>query len=510
MPKGKVYLVGAGPGDPGLITLRAAEILSRADVVLYDYLVNPAVLRHCRPDAVRISLGKHGGGRLKTQAEINELLLAFAESFATVARLKSGDPLVFARAAEELDHLVQRGIPVEIVPGVTAALAAASYAGIPVTHRDAASAVALVTGREDDDKTDSALDYAALARFPGTLVMYMGVTTAAHWSAALIANGKSPQTPVAVVRRVSLPDQIRIDTTVGEVAKVIQAKKLRPPVVFLIGDVAGHAASWSWFDKRPLFGQKVLVTRPQHQADDLASPLAELGADILLQQAIEIRPAKDPSLIDRALERLDRFQWLVFSSANGVRHFLDRLPAIDRDLRQLGSVKIAAIGPGTAEELAKYHLKADIIPHEFRAESLAQALAKGAAGKRFLLVRASRGREVLAEELATAGGQIEQVVAYESLDIEQPDEGIAAQMAAGKITWTTVTSSAIARSLVRMFGDSLKNTKLTSISPITSATLRELGYEPEAEAKDYTMAGVVAAISGSSPVRAAPAQDAGP
>ena len=494
MPKGKVYLVGAGPGDPGLITLRAAEVLARADVILYDYLANPAILRHCRPDAIRVSLGKHGGGRVKSQAEINETLVAFADSGRTVVRLKSGDPLVFARAAEELDCLVQHGIPVEIVPGVTAALAAASYAGIPVTHRDSASAVALVTGREDDEKGDSALDYVALARFPGTLVMYMGVTTAAHWSSQLISAGKSAETPVAIIRRVSLPDQSRIDTTLGEVTAAIQAKKLRPPVVFLIGEVARQAAEWSWFDKRPLFGQKVLVTRPSHQADDLSRPLAELGAHVLFQPAIEIRPVADHSATDRTLELLDRFEWIVFSSSNGVRYFLDRLPGIDRDLRLLGPVKIAAIGPGTAEELKKYHLKADLVPDEFRAESLAGSLAQSAAGKRFLLVRASRGREVLAEELAQAGGHVEQVVVYESIDVAQPDPEIAAQMAAGAITWTTVTSSAIARSLARMFGESLKNTKLASISPITSATLRELGFEPAAEAKEYTMAGLVAAI----------------
>jgi uroporphyrinogen III methyltransferase / synthase len=324
--------------------------------------------------------------------------------------------------------------------------------------------------------------------------MYMGVTTAAHWSSALIAAGKPAATPVAVVRRVSLPDQTRIDTTLGEVANVVQAKKLRPPVVFIVGDVAQRGAAWSWFDKRPLFGQKVLVTRPKHQADDLVRPLAELGANVLLQPAIEIRSAMDHSPLDRALELLDRFSWIVFSSANGVRCFLDRLPAIDRDLRLLGPVKIAAIGPGTAEELAKYHLKPDLVPDEFRAESLAHSLAKTAAGKRFLLVHASRGREVLAAELTKAGGHVEQVVAYESIDVAEPDPDIAAQMSAGLIDWTTVTSSAIARSLARMFGDSLKNTKLASISPITSATLRELGFEPSSEAEEYTMPGLVEAI----------------
>jgi uroporphyrinogen III methyltransferase/synthase len=508
MGMGKVYLVGAGPGDPGLVTLRAVEILQRADAVLYDYLVNPAILCHCRPDCLKISLGKHGSGRVKTQAEINEQLVALAQIYPTVVRLKSGDPLVFARAAEELDCLSQHNIPFEILPGVTAALAAASYAGIPVTHRDSASAVALVTGQEDADKVDSSLDFAALAGFPGTLVFYMGVTTVRHWSSALVAAGKSADTPVTLVRHVSLPDQQRIDTTLGDVAAVVEQVHLRPPVVFLIGDVAAHGATWSWFEKRPLFGHTILVTRPLHQADELARPLAELGAWVLLQPAIEIKPLATTDTSDRWLDLLDRFDWLVFSSSNGVRCFFDRLldPFVSphRDIRDLGRIKIAAIGSGTAEELSQYHLRPDVVPDEFRAEALAAALTGSrnategvpysAAGKRFLVVRASRGREVLAEELTKHGGIVEQVVVYESVDVEQPDPEIAAKMAAGQIDWTTVTSSAIARSLARLFGDSLKNTRLVSISPITSATLRELGFEPAAEAQKYTMEGVVAAI----------------
>jgi uroporphyrinogen III methyltransferase / synthase len=500
MAKGKVYLVGAGPGDPGLITLRAVELLQRADAVLYDYLVNPQILRHCQPHTSLVSLGKHGGGRVLTQSEINEQLVALAEIYPTVVRLKSGDPMVFARAGEELDCLVRNNIAFEIVPGVTAALAAASYAGIPVTHRDTASAVAFVTGQEDVDKAGSALDYSALARFPGTLVFYMGVTTAEHWSSALIAAGKVPNAPVAILRHVSLPDQHRIDTTLEQVASVVKQSHLRPPVVFIIGDAAAHGPAWSWLEKRPLFGQTILITRPRAQADDLARPLAELGANVLFQPAIEIKPLQITNTSDRLIDMLDRFDWLVFSSSNGVRHFFDRLlePLVQprRDIRSLGTIKIAAIGPGTAEELWRYHLRANLVPNEYRAESLAQALAGGAGGKRFLLVRASRGREVLADELTKAGAAVEQVVVYESADVEQPDAQIAAIMAAGQIEWTTVTSSAIARSLARLFGDSLRKTKLVSISPLTSATLRQLGYEPAGEAKEYTMAGVVGAIRG--------------
>jgi len=520
---GKVYLVGAGPGDPGLITLRGIQCLWQADAVLYDYLVNPRLLTHCRPGAELISLGKHGGGRLWSQEEINGALVRLAREGKTVARLKGGDPVVFARGVEEIEALTAAGIRFEIVPGITAALAAGSYAGIPITHRELASAVALVTGHEDGGKEGPPLDYASLASFPGTLVFYMGVTTAARWSAELIVSGKPSQTPVAVIRRVSFPDQKTWQTTLGEVAAFVARTKLRPPVIFVVGEVASLAPTSSWFDKRPLFGQSVLVTRPivvrrwaagQIPPDDFAARLSELGAEVLCQPAIEIRPPDDWSAVDAALARLREFDWLVFSSANGVDSLLGRLlqyvvgtlrvpslndgtrsvPTTHCDLRALAGVKIAAIGSATAARLAEYHLRADLVPDEFRAEALAESLAADARGKRFLLARASRGREVLAETLTAAGAIVEQVVVYQSVDVESADAEIAARLAAGRIDWITVTSSAIARSLARLFGDELRKTKLVSISPITSATLRELGFEPAAEAKEYTMEGVVEGI----------------
>jgi uroporphyrinogen III methyltransferase/synthase len=492
---GRVYLVGAGPGDPAMLTLRGAECLRRADVVLYDYLVNPVLVAHCGSAAERICLGKHGGGRLWPQEEINDQLVAMAKKGKTVVRLKSGDPAIFARGAEEVERLVREGIEFEIVPGITAALAAGSYAGIPITHREFASAVALVTGHEDPEKHERAVNYGALAQFPGTLVFYMGVTTVRHWSAELMAAGKGATTPIAVVRRCSQADQRTVRTTLGEVAAVVEREKLRPPVIFIIGEVAALGESYSWFEQRPLFGKKILVTRPAHQATALAGPLAELGADVLFQPAIEIGPPDDWGPVDLGLDRVGEFDWLVFSSSNGVRHLLERLLAKNgRDLRGLGSIKLAAIGPGTAEELQRYHLKADLVPDEFRAESLAGKLAGHARGQRFLLARASRGREVLAEELAAAGGIVEQMVVYQSNDVTAADPQIAELLQAGKIDWVTVTSSAIAKSLVRLFGEVLNQTKIASISPITSGTLRELGLKPAAEAKEYTMAGVVEAI----------------
>lgn len=490
---GKVYLIGAGPGDPGLISLRAVELLGRADAVLYDYLVNPVVLRHCRPDAKQISLGKHGSGRVWTQPQINAQMVELARQGAMVVRLKSGDPLVFGRASEELEFLSRHGIPFEIVPGITAAVAAAAYAGIPLTQRDTASAVALITGQEDAEKSETSLDYAALARFPGTLAFYMGVTTVGHWSRELLAAGKPAETPVAVLRRVSLPDQTRIQTTLGEVADVVARERLRPPVVFLIGPAAGQT-DWAWFERRPLFGRRILVTRPAEQTDDLAKPLAELGAEVLAQPVVEIRPLPADVAIPFSENELRRFDWIVFSSRNGVRCFFDALAGRGLDVRAVGQARLAAIGPGTAEELARYHLRADLIPNTYQAENLAEALAHQAAGQRFLLVRASRGRDVLAQMLTAAGGQVTQQVVYESRDVPAADPEIVAQLRAGRIHWTTVTSSAIARGLVRLFGEELRRTRLVSISPLTSAVLAELGFAPAAVARQATMAGVIEAI----------------
>lgn len=493
---GKVYLVGAGPGDPGLITIRGVQCLAAADVVLYDYLVNPQILAHAREGAELVSLGAHGRTKVWTQQEINQRMVTDGLAGRTVVRLKGGDPAIFGRMAEELEALVQNHIPYEIIPGVTVAVAVSSYAGVPITHRDLASAVALITGHEDAQKTESSLDYDALARFPGTLVFYMGVTMVHAWTSGLLQAGKSPQTPVAIIRRCSLPDQVTIYTTLKKTEEELTpASKLRPPVIVVVGEVAKLGPTLSWFDKRPLFGQRIAITRAAEQAADLHHRLAELGAEVLEQPAIQISPVSDTGPLDSVLTRLSAFDWIVFSSANGVTQFFERLKSQRRDARALGSSKLAAIGPGTAEKLAEYDLVTDLIPSEYRAEALAAALAPHANGRQILLVRASRGREVLAETLREAGAFVEQVVAYESVDVTAAEERVAELLSQGKLDWMTVTSSAIARSLVALFGEQLRHTKLASISPITSDVLREMGYEPAAEAKEYTMAGLVEAIS---------------
>ncbi len=491
--RGTVYLVGAGPGDPGLLTVRGAECLGRATLVLYDYLVNPLVLAHVSPAAELICLGRHGQGARMSQQEVNQRMVAAAQAGHIVVRLKGGDPLIFAHATEECAALAAAGIRFEIVPGVTTALAAAAYAGVPLTGRDMASAVALVTAHEDCEKQQPELDYTALAQFPGTLVFYMGVTTVGSWSHALIQAGRAATTPVAVIRRCTWPDQSILHTTLGEVATEFATRKVRPPVISVVGEVAASAPLTDWFMSRPLFGQRVIVTRPLDQADTLRARLAELGADVLVQPAIEIGPLADMSAVDAVLSRIREFQWLVFSSANGVRYLLERLLE-QGDVRQLAGVRLAAIGPATAEELARYHLQAELVPAEYRAEELAAALAKLTAGQRVLLARASRGREVLAEQLRASGAMVEQVVVYESRDVAHADPAVSAVLTSGTNVWVTVTSSAIARSLAALFGPLLRQARLASISPLTTQTLRELSYEVATEARQYTTAGLVEAI----------------
>jgi uroporphyrinogen III methyltransferase/synthase len=474
--------------------LRARERLAEADLVLYDYLVNPRILAYARRGAELVCLGRHGHGRMVSQDEVHRRMVDAAKSGQVVARLKGGDPAIFARTAEETAALQAAGVPYEIVPGITAAQAASSYAGIPLTCREAASCVALITGRHARDEEPSPLDMAALAQFPGTLVFYMGVTTAGAWSGALVAAGKPPETPVAIVRHASLPQQQTFVTTLGELPDAIARHRVRPPAVFIVGEAVAARATFDWFASRPLFGRTVLVTRAAHQADALVDRLAELGAAVVVQPAIEIRPPASAAAADAAIDRLRDFDWIVFSSANGVQHFFDRLASQGLDLRAVGHAKLAAIGPGTAAALAAYRLQADLQPEEFRAEALADALAAVARGKRALLVRASRGREALAESMAAAGVEVAQAVFYESRDVDAVDPEVATALAEGRIDWITVTSSAIARAIVRQFGAELQRARLAAISPITAEVLATSGFNSAAIAARYTMEGLVEAI----------------
>jgi uroporphyrinogen III methyltransferase/synthase len=491
----RVYLVGAGPGDPGLITLRAVECLRRADVVIYDYLVNPAIVSHASTTAELVSLGQPGTGRVITQEDINTRLVTEARKGRTVVRLKGGDPSIFGRGAEEAAALREAAVPYEIIPGITAGLATAAYCEIPITHRHDASAVALFTGHEREDKTGSAVDYAALARFPGTLILYMGVERAGEWSRQLIKHGKSAATPVAVVRWVTRAQQEMTRCDLGSAAATVANESIRPPSVFVVGSAVDRAPDISWFTARPLFGTCVLVSSSPSTAGKLRDELTELGAEVLTSAVIQVGDPSDWSPVDQAIDRLATYDWLVFSSANGVDYFMRRLLLRDGDVRRLGPVKVAVSGSGTAERLREYHIRADLVPQRFVAESLVDAFAEhGGAGRRFLLAGASRGRQVLAPELEQMGAHVDRIVVYASSDVTEPDPAVRELLASRGIDWITVTSSASARSLARLYGNAIRSARIASISPVTSGVLAELGYDPAAEASPHTVSGVVTAI----------------
>ncbi len=494
LASGYVYLVGAGPGDPGLLTVRAVECLGQADVVLCDYLANPALLKHASANAELVTLGHHGGGRTLSPDEITARMLAEARKGRTVVRLKGGDSSVFGRGAEEMEALRDAGIPFEVVPGITTAFAAAAYCEIPITHHEGASAVALIAGRERDDKPGSGLDFGALAVFPGTLVFYMGVKTAAHWSRALIEHGKAAGTPVAIVRWCARPQQQMVRCTLQTVEQAIAEHGLRPPVIFVVGKVVDYAPQLSWFTARPLFGVRVLAVGTGETTRAISDRLAALGADVIPRPAVRIVDPADWTPVDAALERLDRYAWLVFSDGPGVDFFLKRLDDRGGDARRLGGVKLAAIGADAEACLRRYRLRADVVCEECEADSLVGALTRGAHGERFLMVSADQVGSLLAESLTAVGAGVDQIVVYSRADVQRPAPSVTEVLSAGQVDWIAVTDSVAARSLDRLHGDVLRHARLASIGPLTSAALRACGHEPTVEASPSTMDGLVDAM----------------
>jgi uroporphyrinogen III methyltransferase/synthase len=497
---GKVYLVGAGPGHPGLLTLRAVECLQQADLVLYDKLVPAALLEHAPERATRICVTELSDCHSERYVPVQQTMIDAARAGKCVIRLKGGDPFLFGRGGEEAEALRQAGIPFEIVPGVTAALGAAACAGIPLTHRLHASAVAFITGHERPGKPESFLDWTALARFPGTLVIYMGISRLNQIVPALIEHGKSPATSAAVVQWASTGEQRTIVSTLGELPGALQKAGITAPAIVIIGSVVSLRQELAWFEARPLFGKRVLLTRPRKQASELAHGLVLLGAIPYVMPAVEIQPPADWTAVDRALADLGSFHWLVFTSVNGVHALMDRLRHAGRDLRALGSLRLAAIGPKTADALRQYFLEPDLVPEKFQAEDLAGALKDQLQpGQRILLARADRGRDVLRQELAQVADVI-QVAVYSQIDAVTPDTRILDSLRRGEIDYVTLTSSNIARSLARCLDETCRarleagDVKLISISPVTSAEARQLGLPIAAEAGEATTQGVLDAL----------------
>jgi uroporphyrinogen III methyltransferase / synthase len=483
-----VYLVGAGPGDPGLMTVRALELIAAADVIVYDRLIPASALDGARADAQLIYAGKEGGGESVAQEEISRLLVTHGSSGASVVRLKGGDPFVFGRGGEEAEALRVAGVPFEIVPGVTAGVAAPAYAGIPVTHRGAASAVAFVTGHEDASKPSSTLDWPALAAFPGTLVFYMGVRQLGAIASRLVACGRAASEPAAVVERGTLPGQRAVTGTLGTIASLADDADVRAPALVVVGEVAGLRERLAWFDQaRPLVRVTVAVTRARAQASSLAARLRSLGAEVVEAPAIRIVPIHGPPV------DVTGYDLVCLTSPNGVRILFERLAARGQDARALAGARVAAIGPGTAAALRSHGVIADVVPAErFVAEGLIEALARVPVA-RALVARAAEARDVLVEALRARGAEVDVVALYETVASPLDEAQLAAVRAADYVTFTS--SSTVRFLLEALGGDGTGlQGRLVSIGPVTSATLREHGLSPEVEAVRHDIDGLVDAL----------------
>ena len=490
---GVVYLVGAGPGDPGLITVRAVELIASADAILHDRLIPAGALDGARPDAELVYVGKRPGAPEIAQADIERLMVERARAGRSVVRLKGGDPFVFGRGGEEAEALAAAGIPFEVVPGVTAGVAAAAYAGIPVTHRDEASAVAFVTGHEDPAKDETALDWEALARFPGTLALYMGVRRLPEIAERLVAAGRDPSEPAAVVERGTLPGQRTVAATLGELPGAVAEAGIGPPAIILVGPVAARREAIAWLERRPLHGRRVVVTRARAQASGLAGALRALGAEVVELPAIRIVPRIDSEEVRAAVQDVHAYALVCLTSPNGVHLLFDALGHAGRDARALANATVAAIGPGTAAALADHGIAADIIPERSVAEALVESLAPvQVKGRPVLVARAAEARDVLPDALRERGARVDVVALYDTV-ADEPDP--AALEAAREADYVTFTSSSTVRNLLAAVGDGFPaGARVVSIGPVTSDAAREAGLTVHVEAERHDPEGLVEAL----------------
>jgi len=490
---GVVYLVGAGPGDPGLITLRALELIAAADIVFHDRLIPAAALQSARDDAELVYVGKEPGRPTIPQDEIEERMIAAARRGQSVVRLKGGDPFVFGRGGEEAEALREAGVEFEVVPGVTAGVAGPAYAGIPVTHRDESSAVAFVTGHEDPEKEESALDWAALAGFPGTLVVYMGVSRLADHAAALIDAGRDADEPAAAIERGTMDGQRALTATLGTIAEAVSRDGLAPPVVVVIGAVAAKRESLAWLERRPLHGKRVVVTRARSQASGLAARLRGLGAEVIELPAIRIEPRTSTEDVRGAIRDLHSYSLVCLTSPNGVRLLFEAMAEAGRDARALSNATVAAIGPGTAAALAERGIAADVVPARYVAEALVEALeGVDVTDRPVLVARAAEARDVLPDALRERGAKVDVVALYETI-AEVPEPG--AVTAARDADYLTFTSSSTVRNFVAAVGGELAvSARVVSIGPVTSEAARQAGLPVQVEAEQHDIGGLIRAL----------------
>lgn len=501
MKKGKVYLVGAGPGDPGLLTVRGKELIEKAEVVIYDYLANEEFLKYAPPAAERIYVGKKGGDHTLSQDGINALLVEKGTD-KVVVRLKGGDPFVFGRGGEEAQVLVANGIPFEVVPGISAAVAVPAYAGIPLSHRDLTASIAFITGHEraDKDGQDSKIDWAKLSTGAGTLVFFMGVKNLPEICRNLTQNGRPTDTPVAVIRWGTTPMQQTVAGTLADIAQKVKEADLKPPALIVVGEVVKCREELNWFEHRPLFGRKIVITRAREQASDFKFALEELGAHCIEFPTIAIAPPDSWEPLDSALQRLSQYDWIIFTSVNGVHFFMQRLLAAGKDARELKGVKLAAIGPKTAEALETLMLRPDLVPDEYRAEGILEAFAGGDLnGKRFLMPRALAAREILPEKLREWGADVDVVPAYQTLLPEENVADVAEFFRRGEIDCLTFTSSSTVSNFFSLIEKEnilpqLHGTTIASIGPITAETAAKYGLKTSIMPSAYTIRGLVDCI----------------
>lgn len=499
--KGMVYLVGAGPGDAGLLTMRGAELLGRADVVVYDALVNPDLLRLVPNSAEIIFGGKRANDHALSQAELNKLLISKAREGKTVVRLKGGDPYVFGRGGEEAEQLADAGLAFEVVPGVSSFVAVPNYAGVPLTHRDFCSKLTLITGHEDPAKESSTIDWKQVAQTPGTKVIMMGTDRIGQIAETLIGHGMEPGTPVAMVRWGTTGRQQSIEGTLANIAQAVQAAKIGPPTVAVIGDVVRLRPKLNWFERRPLFGQRVVVTRSREQAGQLSKRLQELGAEVLEVPTIKIEaPTRKTELVDALLE-LNSYDWLVFTSANGVAAFFEYFFRQFHDMRDIGGARIAAVGPGTARKLKELHLQVDLMPDEATGASIAEAFGEyeSVENLKMCLLRAEVANRELPDSLEAMGAIVDDIACYRTVpEIEDPS-GAATKLLETGADWLTFTSGSTVEHFHSRFDlpgllKKFPGLKLASIGPETSKTLAALELKPDVEAREHTIDGLVTAL----------------
>ncbi len=496
---GLVYLVGAGPGDPELITAKGVRCIAAADVLVYDYLASKDLLAHMGPGCEPIYVGKQGGDHTLSQDQINRLILDKARLGKVVTRLKGGDPFIFGRGGEEAEILAEAGIPFEIVPGVTSAIAAAAYAGIPLTHREHTSTVAFVTGHEDPLKRESSIDWGSLAKI-GTLVFFMGVKNLPHIVRMLLENGRGEKTPAALIRWGTTSRQRTVTGTLADIAERAREAGIKAPAIIVVGEVVALRDKLHWFERRPLLGRRIVVTRARAQASDLVQRLSGLGAECIEVPTIQVVAPERWQAMDDAVAALPRYHWLVFTSVNGVQYFFSRLFACGLDARALGHIRTAAIGPATAACLRRYGVNTDIMPRTYQAESVVEAFSREPmGGKRVLLPRAKEARPVLPEALRRMGAEVDEVVAYQTVqDGGRADELLTA-LQARDIDMITFTSSSTVHNFHALLPSGrskelLEGVTIACIGPITAETARHLGLQVHIAAETFTIDGLCQAI----------------